>query len=57
MNFLKNLMLVVGGALIIVFGLFTLGHLTDRVVFTVLLPGVVFGLILIGIAMRLGRDR
>ena len=57
MTVLKNVMLVVGGGLIIASALFTLGHLSDRVVFTVLVPGVVFGLILIAVAMRLGRDR
>jgi hypothetical protein len=53
----KNVLLVLGGALIVATGVYTLQHLTDRVVFTVLIPGIVVGLILIGIAMRFGRDR
>jgi hypothetical protein len=50
----RNLLLVAGGIAIIASALFTLSHLTDRVVYTVLVPGVVFGLMLIGIAMSIG---
>ena len=57
MNVVKGALLLVGGALIIASSIFTLGHLNDRVVFTVLVPGVVLGLISIVIAMRLGPNR
>jgi membrane protease YdiL (CAAX protease family) len=50
-----NALLVVGGALIVVSGLFTLAHLKDGVVFTVLIPGFVFGLIMIGLSVSLRR--
>ena len=55
-NFMKNALLLVGAATIIVSGLFSLEHLTDRIVFTVLVPGFLFGLILICIAMNISRD-
>jgi membrane protease YdiL (CAAX protease family) len=54
-NVVKNTLLVLGAAIIVVSGLFTLDHLTDRTVFTVLVPGFVFGLILICVAMTVGR--
>jgi xanthine/uracil permease len=54
---IRSLLLVAGGTLIVVSSLFTLDHLTDRVVATVLVPGFVFGLILIVIGMRLGPQR
>ena len=54
---IRNVLLVVGAVTIIVSGLFTLSHLTDRVIFTVLVPGFVFGLIFIGIGMSVGRER
>ncbi len=54
---LKNVLLILGGAIIIASALFTLSHMTDRTVFTVLIPGFVFGLVLIGVGMRLGGDR
>ena len=57
MGFLKNLLLALGGAVIVASSAFTLDHLTDRVVATVLVPGFVLGLILIVLAMRLGPER
>lgn len=53
---MRNSLLIIGGIIIVASALFTLDHLTDRLVFTVLIPGFVFGLILIGIAMSVGRD-
>ena len=52
---LRNAFLVAGGTVIILSALFTRAHLADRVVFTVLVPGVVVGLILIGLYVALGR--
>jgi hypothetical protein len=51
----KNVLLVVGAAVIVVSALYTFDNLTDRVVFTVLVPGVVVGLIVIAVAMSVGR--
>ena len=53
----KGVLLVSGGASIVGSGLYTLNHLSDHVVINILVPGFVFGLILIGIAMSLERDR
>jgi membrane protease YdiL (CAAX protease family) len=57
MRFLKSFLLVLGGAVIVGSCVFTLNHLADRVVATVLVPGFVMGLIMIVVSMRLGRDR
>jgi hypothetical protein len=57
LGILKSLLLLLGGVLIVGSSLFTVGHLTDRVVATVLVPGFVLGLILIVLAMRIGRER
>ena len=54
MGLLRNVLLVVGGCVIIAAALFTLTHLTDIVVYTVLIPGIVAGLILIGLYVALG---
>lgn len=54
-NLFANALLALGALLIICCGLFTLTHLTDRVVLTVLIPGFVIGLILIGFYVALGR--
>ena len=48
-RWIANPSLLVGAGLIIGSGLFTLTHLTDRVVLSVLVPGVVVGLLLIGL--------
>ena len=53
----SNTLLALGAAAIILSGLFTLSQLTDRVVFTVLVPGFVLGLIFVGIALSLGSKR
>lgn len=54
---MRNTLLLLGGALIIASGLYTLTHLTDTVVFAILVPGIVVGLILIGVSVALNRDR
>jgi hypothetical protein len=53
----KLLLLVAGAALIIVAGFHTVSHMTDRTVFTVLVPGFVGGLILIGVSVRIDSAR
>jgi membrane protease YdiL (CAAX protease family) len=52
---IRGAFLVLGGAVIIASGIFTLTHLTDHVIFTVLLPGVVVGLMLIGVYVAIGN--
>lgn len=52
---IENLLLIVGGGLIIGSAAYTLTHLSDHVVFAVLLPGVVVGLLLIGGFVMLNR--
>jgi len=54
---LRSAFLVLGGVVIIAALLFTAMHFTDRVVFTVLVPGVIVGLMLIGVFVGLGSDR
>jgi len=54
---LRSAFLVMGGVVIIAALLFTAMHFTDRVVVTVLVPGVILGLMLIGIFVGLGSDR
>jgi membrane protease YdiL (CAAX protease family) len=51
----RGAVLVLGVAVIIASMLFTLTHLVDNVVFTVLLPGVVVGLMLIGVYVGVGK--
>jgi hypothetical protein len=51
---MKNLLLALGAAVIVAAAARTLTHLTDHVVATVLVPGVVVGIALIVIGMRLG---
>jgi hypothetical protein len=53
----SNAALVLGAGLIVVSGLFTLTHLTDRVVLTILVPGFVVGLLLIGVYWAFGSQR
>lgn len=48
-------LLLLGGATIVAASLFTLSHMSDRTVFTVLVPGAVVGLILIGWSVQLSR--
>lgn len=55
-NLLRNACLVAGGATIVAAALFTSTHLADRVVFTVLVPGVVVGLMFVGLYVALGRQ-
>jgi hypothetical protein len=47
-NTLAGFMLLTGGASIVAACAYTLAHLEDHVVFSVLVPGVVVGLLLIG---------
>ena len=54
---LRSAFLVLGGVVIIAALLFTAMHFTGRVVFTVLVPGVIVGLMLIGVFVGLGSDR
>ena len=56
-NVIHDLLLILGALLIIACGWYTVDHLHDRVVFTVLIPGFVGGLILIGIATQIGRRK
>jgi hypothetical protein len=57
MGVLKSLLMVLGAAAIVSASVYTLGHLTDRVIASVLVPGVVVGLILIVLGARMGRER
>ena len=50
----KLLLLVAGATLVVAAGLYTVSHMTDRTVFTVLVPGFVVGLMLIGVSVRIG---
>lgn len=50
----RNAFLLVGALLVVVSGLFTLTHLTDSVIFTVLVPSFVAGLILLGLYWMTG---
>ncbi len=54
---LKGILLLLGGAIIIGSGLYLLAVPTDRVIFTVLVPGFVFGLVLIVLSMRIGLHK
>jgi hypothetical protein len=45
-------LLVAGAALIVAAAIYTLVHMQDRTVFTVLVPGVAVGLILIVLSRR-----
>ncbi len=49
--------LLLGGVIIIASTLITVTRCTDRVVFTVLIPGVVVGLILIGVYSAINKRR
>jgi len=48
--------LIVGGLVIIVGMVLTLRNPTDWMIFRVLLPSVIVGLLLIGLCVRLGTD-
>jgi membrane protease YdiL (CAAX protease family) len=52
---IRGIVLVLGGAVIIGSLLFTVMHFTDRVVFTVLVPGVIVGLMLVGVYVGIGK--
>jgi hypothetical protein len=54
---IRAVLLLAGTASILTAGIFTLGHMTDRTVFTILVPGFVVGLILIAAAVWGGRAR
>ncbi|MDH3215466.1 MAG: DUF4811 domain-containing protein [Candidatus Krumholzibacteria bacterium] len=55
LELIRGAVLVLGGAVIIASLLFTVMHFTDHVVFTVLLPGVVVGLVLIAAYVGIGK--
>lgn len=49
--------LALGGAIIAGTAVYTATHLDDRTVYTILIPGVVVGLVLVGLSTALrGRD-
>ena len=52
---IRAAVLLGAGAVIISSLLFTVTHLTDQVVITVLLPGVIVGLVLIGVYVGVGK--
>jgi hypothetical protein len=52
---LCNLALVIAGVVILAAAVFTLFHMTDRVIFTVLVPGFVVGLFFVGLYVLGGR--
>jgi len=54
-DLVRSALLVTGAAVIIVAAVLTLRNLTDRTALTVLLPGVVVGLLLIGGYVAIGR--
>jgi hypothetical protein len=51
----RTALLLAGAAIIVIAAVLTLRNLTDRTVLTVLVPGVVVGLILIGGYVAVGR--
>jgi len=53
---MRNVLLVLGGISIVFAGIYTLVHLADGVVFSVLVPGFVIGLLLIGLSTQLKRS-
>ena len=48
---LANWLLIIGGAIIVGSAVYTLVHLDDKTVVTILIPGVVLGLILVGVSI------
>ena len=52
---IRGAVLVLGGVIIIASLVFAVTHLTDHVVFTVLLPGVIVGLVLIGVYVGISK--
>jgi hypothetical protein len=50
-----QLLLILGGLVIVVSAYLTLRHLSDRTALTLTMPGFVTGLALIGVALQLGR--
>ena len=53
--FAVNILMLLGAIIITAAAVVTARHLVDRVVFTVLVPGVVAGLVLIVVATSIGR--
>ena len=53
---IRGAILVLGGVVIVASMLFTLTRLADSVVFTVLIPGVIVGLMLIGVYVAMGKQ-
>jgi hypothetical protein len=52
---LCNISLIIAGVVIIAAAAFTLGHITDHVILTVLVPGFVVGLFFVGLYVLGGR--
>ena len=52
---LCNIALIIAGVVIVAAGAFTLRHMTDHVVLTVLVPGFVVGLFFVGLYVLGGR--
>jgi hypothetical protein len=48
-------LLALGGAIIVGSAVYTATHLDDRTVYTILIPGVVVGLVLVGLSTALRR--
>ena len=54
---LANWLLVIGGAIIVGSLAYTLVRLDDKTIVTILIPGVVLGLILVGLSIATRRRR
>lgn len=52
---MKTSLMVLGTGVIVLAILITLGTFNDRTVYVVLVPGIVVGLILVVLGMRIGR--
>jgi hypothetical protein len=48
---LSNWLLIIGGAIIVGSAVYTMVRLDDKTVVTILIPGVVLGLILVGVSI------
>lgn len=53
---MKNAFLAIGAIVIAAVATYTLTHLTDRVIATVLVPGVVVGLVFLVLGSRAGKN-
>ncbi len=52
---LSNLALFLGAVVILVTGIFTIRHLTDRLILWVTVPGFVLGILFVGLYMFAGK--